>query len=107
MRINRPITSGRGFQDGVPTGRFCNGRLPTDFISEVIGLPPVVPEYLDPAYNIEDFAKGVSFASAGTGLDNATSDVLVSCFVDNSLLMIFYDESTIKLWVYIYFGFLF
>jgi GDSL-like Lipase/Acylhydrolase len=75
---------GRDFQDGVPTGRFCNGRLPTDFISEAVGLPPIVPAYLDPSYSIEDFAKGVSFASAGTGLDNATSDVLVSCFVDSS-----------------------
>ncbi|KAJ4798906.1 GDSL esterase/lipase [Rhynchospora pubera] len=67
---------GRDFQNGKPTGRFCNGRLPTDFISEALGLPPLVPAYLDPAYGIEDFAKGVSFASAGTGLDNATSDVL-------------------------------
>jgi hypothetical protein len=33
---------------------------------------------LDPAYTIADFATGVCFASAGTGYDNATSDVLVS-----------------------------
>nr|CAD1831654.1 unnamed protein product [Ananas comosus var. bracteatus] len=57
-------------------GRFCNGRIPPDFISEAFGLPPLVPAYLDPAYGIRDFARGVCFASAGTGLDNATSDVL-------------------------------
>ncbi|URE16496.1 GDSL esterase lipase [Musa troglodytarum] len=67
---------GRDFTGGSPTGRFCNGRLATDFISEAFGLPPLVPAYLDPAYTIQDFAKGVCFASAGTGLDNATSDVL-------------------------------
>jgi hypothetical protein len=68
----------------MPTSRFCNGRLPTDFISKAVGLPPIVPAYLDLAYSIEDFTKGVSFASAGTDLDNATSDVLVSCFINNS-----------------------
>ncbi|WOL13593.1 GDSL esterase/lipase [Canna indica] len=64
---------GRDFPGGRPTGRFCNGRLVTDFISEALGLPPTVPPYLDPAYSIQDFAAGVSFASAGTGLDIATS----------------------------------
>uniref|UniRef100_A0A5B6YHB7 GDSL esterase/lipase n=1 Tax=Davidia involucrata TaxID=16924 RepID=A0A5B6YHB7_DAVIN len=67
---------GRDFTGGQPTGRFCNGRLPTDFISEAFGLKPTVPAYLDPIYNISDFSIGVSFASAGTGYDNATSDVL-------------------------------
>ncbi|XP_011085484.1 GDSL esterase/lipase At2g04570 [Sesamum indicum] len=67
---------GRDFDGGKPTGRFCNGRLATDFISEAFGLRPLVPAYLDPAYNISDFAVGVTFASAGTGYDNATSDVL-------------------------------
>ncbi|XP_062178744.1 GDSL esterase/lipase At4g26790-like [Phragmites australis] len=61
---------------GRATGRFCNGRLPPDFISEALGLPPLVPAYLDPAYGIQDFARGVCFASAGTGLDNATAGVL-------------------------------
>jgi hypothetical protein len=60
------------------TGRFGNGRLPPDLISEALGLPPLVPAYLDPAYGIDDFARGVCFASAGTGIDNATAGVLVS-----------------------------
>ncbi|KAL4621426.1 hypothetical protein ACB092_06G226800 [Castanea dentata] len=67
---------GRDFPGGGPTGRFSNGRIPPDFISEAFGLKPIVPAYLDPAYNISDFATGVCFASAGTGYDNATSDVL-------------------------------
>ncbi|XP_009620415.1 GDSL esterase/lipase At2g04570-like [Nicotiana tomentosiformis] len=67
---------GRDFYDKRPTGRFCNGRIPPDFISEAFGLRPFVPAYLDPMYKISDFAGGVCFASAGTGYDNATSDVL-------------------------------
>lgn len=67
---------GQDFPGGQPTGRFCNGRLPPDFISEAFGLKPTIPAYLDPMYNISDFAVGVCFASAGTGYDNATSDVV-------------------------------
>ncbi|KAK6142444.1 hypothetical protein DH2020_022792 [Rehmannia glutinosa] len=67
---------GRDFAGGKPTGRFSNGRIATDFVSEAFGLRPAVPAYLDPEYNISDFAIGVTFASAGTGYDNATSDVL-------------------------------
>ncbi|RZC53357.1 hypothetical protein C5167_012211 [Papaver somniferum] len=67
---------GRDFEGGKPTGRFCNGRISPDFMSEAFGLKPVVPAYLDPTYSIKDFATGVCFASAGSGYDNATSDVM-------------------------------
>ncbi|KAL7102448.1 hypothetical protein ACP275_08G121500 [Erythranthe tilingii] len=67
---------GRDFPGGKPTGRFSNGRIATDFISEALGLRRSVPAYLDTAYNITDFGIGVTFASAGSGYDNATSDVL-------------------------------
>ncbi|KAJ1389011.1 SGNH hydrolase superfamily [Sesbania bispinosa] len=67
---------GRDFDGGKATGRFCNGRIPTDFISESFGIKEYVPAYLDPKYNISDFATGVTFASAATGYDNATSEVL-------------------------------
>lgn len=69
---------GRDFNGGLPTGRFSNGRIATDFISDAFGVKPTVPAYLDPAYNITDFATGVCFASAGTGYDSRTSNVLVS-----------------------------
>ncbi|KAJ1289249.1 hypothetical protein BS78_02G149700 [Paspalum vaginatum] len=67
---------GRDYADGLPTGRFSNGRLATEFISEAFGLPPSIPAYLDPDCTIDQLATGVSFASAATGLDNATAGVL-------------------------------
>ncbi|OMO83565.1 Lipase, GDSL [Corchorus capsularis] len=67
---------GRDYFGGQPTGRFSNGRIATDFVSEAFGIKPTIPAYLDPMFDIKDFATGVSFASAGTGYDNATSDVL-------------------------------
>lgn len=79
---------GRDFDGGRPTGRFCNGRVPPDFIAEAFGVKSFIPAYLDPAYTIDDFATGVCFASAGTGYDIETSAVLVSilslCFFCSS-----------------------
>ncbi|KNA04913.1 hypothetical protein SOVF_195280 [Spinacia oleracea] len=67
---------GRDFDGGRPTGRFSNGRVPVDFFSEYFGLKKTVPAYLDPSFSMEDFVTGVNFASAGTGYDNTTSQVL-------------------------------
>jgi hypothetical protein len=67
------------FPPGRATGRFSNGRVATDFYSEALGLGRAfVPAYLDPDYGIQDMAIGVCFASAGSGLDVATSRVFVS-----------------------------
>uniref|UniRef100_A0A0A9BGF3 Uncharacterized protein n=1 Tax=Arundo donax TaxID=35708 RepID=A0A0A9BGF3_ARUDO len=66
---------GRDFNGGVATGRFSNGRLVTDFLSEAFGLPPSVPAYLDTSYTIDQLATGVSFASGGTGLDALTAKI--------------------------------
>ncbi|KAK9285534.1 hypothetical protein L1049_024729 [Liquidambar formosana] len=90
---------GRDFAGGRPTGRFSNGRIPSDFISEAFGLKPVVPAYLDPQYNISDFATGVTFASAGSGYDNATSDVLSVIPLWKEL--VYYKEYQAKLRAYL------
>ncbi|KAI3908820.1 hypothetical protein MKW98_029370 [Papaver atlanticum] len=62
---------GQDFEGGKPTGRFCNGRLGTDFLAEMLGIKKSVPAYLDSAFGIENFATGVTFASAATGYDVA------------------------------------
>ncbi|KAI3847280.1 hypothetical protein MKX03_006542 [Papaver bracteatum] len=67
---------GQDFEGGKPTGRFCNGRLATDFLAEMLGIKHSIPAYLYPAFGIQDFATGVTFASAATGYDVATSNLL-------------------------------
>ncbi|WOG98841.1 hypothetical protein DCAR_0418187 [Daucus carota subsp. sativus] len=63
------------------------------------GLRPIVPAYLDPMYNISDFAVGVTFASAGSGYDNATSDVL--SVISLSRELDYYKEYQRKLKAYL------
>ncbi|EFJ07808.1 hypothetical protein SELMODRAFT_429497 [Selaginella moellendorffii] len=53
---------------GVPTGRFSDGRLIADFIAEFLGLP-YIPPFMQPGAS---FIHGANFASAGSGLLNAT-----------------------------------
>jgi hypothetical protein len=69
---------GRDFDGGVATGRFSNGRLVTDFMSEALGLASSVPAYLDGSYTIDQLATGVNFASGGTGMDAMTAKMAVS-----------------------------
>ncbi|KAL6839007.1 hypothetical protein ACP4OV_031167 [Aristida adscensionis] len=69
---------GRDYDGGIPTGRFSNGRLIIDFISEAFGLPSSVPAYLGNSYTIDQLTKGVSFASGGTGLDDLTAKLVLA-----------------------------
>ncbi|KAM7259281.1 hypothetical protein ACFE04_015022 [Oxalis oulophora] len=64
---------GRNFHGGNPSGRFCNGKIPSDFIAESFGIKELIPPYLDPNLSIEDLVTGVSFASGGTGYDPLTA----------------------------------
>ncbi|XP_057847610.2 GDSL esterase/lipase At2g42990 [Cryptomeria japonica] len=74
-RANAP-PYGQDFPDRMATGRFSNGKLSTDFISAELGLKDTVPPFLDPNLNTQDLLTGVSFASAGTGFDNLTAQVV-------------------------------
>ncbi|OMO83521.1 Lipase, GDSL [Corchorus olitorius] len=65
---------GRDFKDG-PTGRFSNGRVPSDFIAEEFGVKDLVPAYLDPKLTIQDLLTGVSFASGAAGYDPITNQL--------------------------------
>eukprot|EP01018_Ginkgo_biloba_P025484 Gb_06060 [translate_table: standard] len=67
---------GRDFIDHVPTGRFSNGKLMSDYFVEGLGIKELLPPYLDPKLEAQDLLTGVSFASSGTGLDNLTAKIL-------------------------------
>ncbi|GLJ37437.1 hypothetical protein SUGI_0760650 [Cryptomeria japonica] len=74
VKANNP-PYGRDFMGGKPTGRFSNGKLSPDFISEALGLKETLPPFLDPQLTTQDLLTGVSFASAGSGLDNLTAEL--------------------------------
>nr|AFK45273.1 unknown [Lotus japonicus] len=52
------------------------GRLATDFIAEALGYRQMLPAFLDPNLKVEDLPYGVSFASAATGFDDYTANVV-------------------------------
>ncbi|OAY77994.1 GDSL esterase/lipase EXL3 [Ananas comosus] len=60
---------GVDFADHRPTGRFCDGKIPTDFIASKLGVKELLPPYLGTYLNPQDLLTGVSFASGGTGFD--------------------------------------
>ncbi|XP_077252179.1 GDSL-like Lipase/Acylhydrolase superfamily protein [Tasmannia lanceolata] len=66
---------GKDFFGGHSTGRFTNGRLPTDFIGDALGVTGIIPAFLDRSLKKEQLLHGVSFASAASGYDNLTADV--------------------------------
>ncbi|XP_019095560.1 PREDICTED: GDSL esterase/lipase At5g45960-like [Camelina sativa] len=66
---------GLDFKNKIPTGRFCNGRLATDFIASYLGVKENVPPYLDPNLGVNELITGVSFASAGSGYDPLTPTI--------------------------------
>ncbi|XP_070664184.1 GDSL esterase/lipase EXL3-like [Malus domestica] len=67
---------GRDFVGKRPTGRFSNGRVPSDWIAESVGVKKILPAYLDSNLKIQDLLTGVSFASGGSGYDPLTPKIV-------------------------------
>ncbi|XP_061359000.1 GDSL esterase/lipase At3g14820-like [Gastrolobium bilobum] len=78
---------GRDFIGGKATGRFCNGKIPSDFLAEMLGVKEAMPPYLDPHLQIEDLLTGVCFASAGSGYDPITIELASVLSVEDQLNM--------------------
>lgn len=62
-----------------PTGRFCNGRIISDFLSEHWGMEPTLA-YDDPNATPQDLLRGANFASAGAGILNDTGAIFIQRF---------------------------
>ncbi|XP_068640787.1 GDSL esterase/lipase EXL3-like [Aristolochia californica] len=76
---------GRDFPQQQPTGRFSNGRIPSDMIASALGVKDLVPAYLDPYLTPEDLLTGVSFASGAAGYDPLTSQLMSVLTLDDEL----------------------
>uniref|UniRef100_M4EGN6 Uncharacterized protein n=1 Tax=Brassica campestris TaxID=3711 RepID=M4EGN6_BRACM len=74
---------GKDFPGGLATGRFSDGRVPSDLIAEKLGIAKSLPAFMNPNLKPQDLLKGVTFASGGTGYDPLTAKIMV--FRDISL----------------------
>ncbi|KAK7280768.1 hypothetical protein RJT34_25835 [Clitoria ternatea] len=64
---------GNDFPGKIPTGRFSNGKVPSDLFAEELGVKDYLPAYLDPKLQPSELPTGVNFASGGAGYDQLTS----------------------------------
>ncbi|PIA31309.1 hypothetical protein AQUCO_05100087v1 [Aquilegia coerulea] len=76
---------GKDLPDHIPTGRFSDGKLTTDFIASHLGIKEYVPPYLDKTLSVEELMTGVSFASAGSGYDPLTAQTTRVINMDKQL----------------------
>ncbi|XP_024366401.2 GDSL esterase/lipase At5g22810 [Physcomitrium patens] len=63
---------GRSFQGGKSTGRFCDGKITSDRITEIIGYPYGLP-YLSPEAHGPAILTGINFASSASGWYDGTA----------------------------------
>ncbi|EOY33611.1 GDSL esterase/lipase isoform 2, partial [Theobroma cacao] len=64
---------GRDFVNHKPTGRFCNGKLASDFTAENIGFTSYPPAYLSKQAEGKNLLIGANFASASSGYYETTA----------------------------------
>ncbi|GMH23800.1 hypothetical protein Nepgr_025643 [Nepenthes gracilis] len=78
---------GKDFNGGMPTGRFSNGRIPTDLLVDALNIKKYLPAYLDPSLQPDDLLTGVSFASGASGFDPLTSKIVAVFLTIRSVAM--------------------
>ncbi|XP_051230646.1 GDSL esterase/lipase At5g55050-like [Lolium perenne] len=72
--------NGMDYPGGKATGRFSNGKNSADFIAEKLGLATSPPYLALSSSSNANYANGVSFASGGAGVSNATNTDLCITF---------------------------
>ncbi|KAI4329625.1 hypothetical protein MLD38_027993 [Melastoma candidum] len=71
---------GIDFGNGMPNGRFCNGRTVADIIGDDMGLPRPTA-FLDPSLTEDTIMQnGVNYASGGGGILNETGTYFIQRF---------------------------
>lgn len=76
---------GRDLDGGVPTGRYSNGKVPSDLLAEQFGIKELVPPYLDPSLQISDLLTGVTFASGACGFDPLSAKLANALSLEDQL----------------------
>ncbi|XP_065871986.1 GDSL esterase/lipase At5g22810-like [Euphorbia lathyris] len=66
---------GRDFINHTSTGRFCNGKLASDFTAENIGFTSYPPAYLSKEAQGTNLLIGANFASAASGFYDPTAKI--------------------------------
>ncbi|PON56138.1 Lipase [Parasponia andersonii] len=66
---------GRDFVTHKPTGRFCNGKLATDFTAEYLGFTSYPPAYLSQEAKGKNLLTGANFASGASGYYDRTAEL--------------------------------
>ncbi|RYQ97909.1 hypothetical protein Ahy_B08g093988 [Arachis hypogaea] len=64
---------GRDFKNHRSTGRFCNGKLASDFTAENLGFTSYPPPYLNLRVKGNNLLNGANFASAASGYYDFTA----------------------------------
>ncbi|KAJ0076426.1 hypothetical protein Patl1_33937 [Pistacia atlantica] len=86
---------GKDFVNHQPTGRFCNGKLVTDFTADTLQFTNYAPPYLSPQASGKNLLIGANFASAGAGYDDQTS--IINHAIPLSKQLQYYKEYQSKL----------
>ncbi|KAK7262220.1 hypothetical protein RJT34_29783 [Clitoria ternatea] len=76
---------GRDFENHSPTGRFCNGKLATDFTAETLGFTSYPPAYLNLKTKGNNILNGANFASAASGYHDPTAKLYNSISLSQQL----------------------
>ncbi|KAJ6840043.1 uncharacterized protein M6B38_312395 [Iris pallida] len=76
---------GQDFLNHQPTGRFSNGKVPSDLLVSELGIKEYLPAYLGTDLSADDLLTGVSFASGGCGYDPLTAQLVSAISMDDQL----------------------